>query len=232
MTNLAMTDSAMTDSAMTATPIDPAPYGPEQLAADLDVPRGTIEALARYLALLRDWQQKLNLVGPATLPDAWRRHILDSAQLWRLVEAPDTKVWMDMGAGAGFPGLVMAIMGARHVHLVESIAKKCRFLEAVVEALGLAERVTVHNARLEALPRFKVDILTARALAKVTQLFDWGHPFAASSSRWILPKGQDVEAELAEASAAWRFQHQLHASLSDPRGRIIEAWDVQRKAKR
>ena len=167
-----------------------------------------------------------------SLPDAWRRHILDSAQLWRLVEAPDTKVWMDMGAGAGFPGLVMAIMGARHVHLVESIAKKCRFLEAVVEALGLAERVTVHNARLEALPRFKVDILTARALAKVTQLFDWGHPFAASSSRWILPKGQDVEAELAEASAAWRFQHQLHASLSDPRGRIIEAWDVQRKAKR
>ena len=206
--------------------------GPEVLTGVVDVSRETLSALNRYVLMLKDWQTKLNLVGPATLPDAWRRHILDSAQLFPLIEKPEETVWMDMGAGAGFPGLVMAIMGVGEVHLVESIAKKCRFLEAVVDALGLHDRVIIHNERLESMQRFKADIISARALAKLTQLFDWGHPFAASSTRWLLLKGQDVEAELAEAEQKWAFEYKLHASVSDPRGRIVEAWGVARKAKK
>lgn len=206
--------------------------GPEVLTGAIDVSRETLSALNRYVLMLQEWQTKLNLVGPATLPDAWRRHILDSAQLFPLIEKPEETVWIDMGCGAGFPGLVMAIMGVGEVHLVESIAKKCRFLEAVVDALALHERVIIHNARLESMKPFAADIISARALAKLTQLFDWGHPFAASSTRWLLLKGQDVEAELAEAQQKWAFEHKLHASLSDPRGRIVEAWGVARKAKK
>lgn len=206
--------------------------GPEVLDGVIDVSRETLNALNRYLLMLHEWQERMNLVGPATLPDAWRRHILDSAQLFRLVEEPEKKIWMDMGSGAGFPGLVMAVLGAGEVHLVESITKKCRFLEAVVDALALHDRVVIHNSRLESMDRFKADIITARALARLTQLFDWGHPFAASSTRWLMLKGQDVEAELAEATKAWKFESHLHASLSDPRGRVVEAWGVTRKAKR
>jgi len=206
--------------------------GPDVLTGAVDVSRETLSALNRYVLMLKDWQNKLNLVGPATLPDAWRRHVLDSAQLFPMIEKPEETVWMDMGSGAGFPGLVMAIMGVGEVHLVESIAKKCRFLEAVVDALALQDRVIIHNERLEAMQRFKADVISARALAKLTQLFDWGHPFAASSTRWLLLKGQDVETELAEAEQKWAFEYKLHASLSDPRGRIVEAWGVARKAKK
>lgn len=206
--------------------------GPEVLTGAVDVSRETLSALNRYVLMLQDWQTRFNLVGPATLPDAWRRHILDSAQLFPLIEKPEDTVWMDMGCGAGFPGLVMAIMGVGEVHLVESIAKKCRFLEAVVDALALHDRVIIHNERLESMKRFKADIISARALAKLAQLFDWGHPFAASSTRWLLLKGQDVDAELAEAQQKWAFEYKLHASLSDPRGRIVEAWGVARKAKK
>lgn len=206
--------------------------GPEVLTGVVDVSRETLSALNRYVLMLKDWQTRLNLVGPATLPDAWRRHILDSAQLFPLIEKPEETVWMDMGSGAGFPGLVMAIMGVGEVHLVESIGKKCRFLEAVVDALGLHDRVIIHNERLEFMKRFKADIISARALAKLTQLFDWGHPFAASSTHWLLLKGQDVEAELAEAEQKWAFEYNLHASVSDPRGRIVEARGVARKAKK
>lgn len=206
--------------------------GPEVLTGVIDVSRETLSALNRYVLMLQEWQTRLNLVGPATLPDAWRRHILDSAQLFPMVDNPAETVWIDMGCGAGFPGLVMAIMGVGEVHLVESIAKKCRFLEAVVDALALHERVIIHNERLEAMKPFKADIISARALAKLTQLFDWGHPFAASSTRWLLLKGQDVEAELAEAQHKWVFDYTLHPSLSDPRGRIVEARNVARKAKK
>lgn len=206
--------------------------GPEVLTGVVDVSRETLSALNRYVLMLRDWQEKLNLVGPATLPDAWRRHILDSAQLFPMIENPAGTVWLDMGTGAGFPGLVMAIMGVGEVHLVESIAKKCRFLEAVVDALALHDRVIIHNARLEAMTPFKADIISARALARLAQLFDWGRPFAASSTRWLLLKGQDVEAELAEAEKKWAFEYRLHASLSDPRGRVVEAWNVARKARK
>jgi 16S rRNA (guanine527-N7)-methyltransferase len=203
-------------------------YGPADFAQDIPVSRETLNSLMRYAAMLSEWQTRINLVGPSTLPDVWRRHFLDSAQLAALADSFESTVWLDMGSGAGFPGVILALLGARDVHLVESVTKKARFLEAVVEALGLSSRSWVHNLRIETLQIEPVDVITARACASVSQLFDWGHRFAAQETRWILPKGQDVTRELDEAAKRWRFDLRLHPSRSDPRGQIVDAWHVER----
>lgn len=199
-------------------------YDQTQFMADSGVSRETADKLALYAEMLADWQSRMNLVGPATLPDVWKRHMLDSTQLWRLINNPATI--LDIGSGAGFPGLVLAVLGAGHVTLVDSVAKKTRFLTAVIEALDLKSRVTICNARIEALPRQHFSTITARACASLAQLFDWSHRFAADSTQWILPKGETVAQELAEADRDWHFTYRQHESMTDPRGRIVEAWNV------
>jgi 16S rRNA (guanine527-N7)-methyltransferase len=189
----------------------------------------TLDRLAIYAAMLADWQTRMNLVGPATLPDLWRRHFLDSAQLWRLLQNGTGGVILDIGSGAGFPGLVLAIMGADHVHLVESTAKKCRFLDAVADATGLSARVTIHNRRIEELSPASPDVITARACAPLARLLAWAYPMAAVNTRWLLLKGQDVEAEVTDATRSWKFNLTQHASISDPRGRIIDLGGVAPK---
>ena len=204
-------------------------YGREQFAAEFDVSRETLARLDRYAELLVDWQGRMNLVGPSTLPDLWQRHFRDSAQLASLAPPLGHKpVWLDIGAGGGFPGLVLAALGAGEIHLVESIGKKCRFLQAVVDELHLADAV-VHHARVEAIPRFRADVITARACANLAQLFDWGLRFAASSTLWLLPKGAAVDEELAAARRAWMFEADLVPSRTDERGRIVVARGVRRR---
>lgn len=199
-------------------------YDQAQFERDSGVSRETADKLALYAEMLADWQSRMNLVGPATLPDVWRRHMLDSTQLWALIRDPASI--LDIGSGAGFPGLVLAILGTGHVTLVDSVAKKARFLEAVAAALDLTDRVTVCNARIEALPPQRYTTITARACASLAQLFDWGHRFAADSTQWILPKGESVEEELMAARTKWQFAHSLHSSRTDPRGRIVDAWNI------
>jgi 16S rRNA (guanine527-N7)-methyltransferase len=176
--------------------------------------------LERLRLLLADWNERMNLVGAATMDDYWRRHALDSAQL--LAAAPDGETWADLGAGAGFPGVVLAILlkgtaGAR-VHLVESMAKKCRFLSEAVAQLELPAQV--HNARAEDL-KLKVDVVTARAVAPLTRLLGYAAPYFARGALGLFLKGQDAQAEIAEARGAWRFDVDVSPSLSDPRGRIL-----------
>ena len=186
--------------------------------------------LDRYVALLTEWQGRFNLVGPSTLPVVWDRHIRDSAQLLALVPCDyRNKSWLDIGSGAGFPGLVLATLGASRVHLVESIAKKAGFLEAVSEALELTDVVSVENCRIELLSAFEAGVITARACASLTQLFDWGLRFAANSTIWLLPKGASVTDELIEAGRRFRFQYELVQSLTDERGRIVVAKGVTRR---
>ena len=176
--------------------------------------------LERFRLLLVKGNEQMNLVGPATLPDFWSRHAWDSAQLLKL--APEARTWADLGAGAGFPGLVLAILlkaePDAQVHLVESMAKRCRFLTQVVEALALP--ATVHNARAEDLS-LKVDIVTARACAPMARLFGYARPYLKAGAVGLFLKGQDVASELEDATRYWNFDADLSPSLSDNRGRVV-----------
>lgn len=199
--------------------------GRAAFAAGLAVSRETLLRFDRYAALLDEWQERMNLVGAATLPEIWTRHFADSAQL---VELAKPGSWLDIGAGAGFPGLVAALLGAGPVHLVESTAKKARFLETVAAELALKE-VTVHSARVEAMPAFPVATITARACAPLARLFEWGSRFAQADTTWLLPKGESVEDELADARRSFAFHVKQVPSRTDPRGRIVVATDVRRR---
>lgn len=176
--------------------------------------------LERYRSYLEDWNQRMNLVGPATLDVFWSRHAWDSAQILPL--APEAKVWADLGTGAGLPGIVLAILGKDrpgfHVHLVESMAKRCRFLSEVVTGLSLP--ATVHNSRAEdlALP---VDIVTARACAPLSRLLGYARPYLHRGATALFLKGQDVASEMEEAAKSWDFEADVLPSLSDARGRIV-----------
>ncbi len=197
-------------------------------AAAYDVPRETMAAFDAYAALLADWQTRMNLVGPSTLPAIWHRHFADSAQL--LVLAGPARTWLDIGAGAGFPGLVTALLDPlAHVTLVESVTKKCRFLGEVISTLGLGDRVTIENRRIEALPHRKFDVITARALASLDQLFDWALPHGGSGTQWLLPKGARVDAELAIAIDRFAFDYTLVPSRTDNAARIMVASGVKRR---
>jgi len=169
----------------------------------------------------------MNLIGPDTLPDVWNRHILDSAQLLDL--APGAATWADLGAGAGFPGLVLAILlkgrADSHVWLVDSLGKRCRFLQEVVDGLSL--RATVVNGRAED-QRIKVDVVTARALAPMDRLLGYAQPYLQRGAQGLFLKGEKAEVELIEARKVWQFDSSLSVSRSDPRGRIVSVRSLRR----
>lgn len=191
-----------------------------QQVADLD----------RFRTLLAEWNENMNLVGPATLEVFWSRHAWDSAQLLRL--APEARSWADLGAGAGLPGVVLAIMGKGklgfHVDLVESMTKRCRFLTAVVSQLDLP--ATVHNERAENLD-LTVEIVTARACAPLHRLLGYARPFLMAGATGLFLKGQDVVAEMKEAASYWEYEADVVPSLSDPRGRIVRVRSLGRARK-
>jgi 16S rRNA (guanine527-N7)-methyltransferase len=201
--------------------------GREAFAAEYGIDDALLARFGIYADALMQAQSQMNLVGPATLADIWSRHFADSAQLLPLgVVGP----WLDLGAGAGFPGMVLALLGAR-VDLVEATGKKANFLEETAAQLGLGDRVRVHHARAELMVPFPAANITARALAILPKLFDWGVRFAAQDTRWVLPKGARVEAELVEARADWAFDAVLVPSRTSDEGRIVIATDVARKGR-
>jgi len=199
-----------------AEPFDAAAFRAVTGASDAQV-----ADLTTFRDLIEETNKHLNLVGPSALAVYWSRHAYDSAQLLQL--APDALTWADLGAGAGFPGVVLAIMlkgreGA-HVHLVESTAKRCRFLSEVVAALDLP--ATVHNVRAESL-EIKVDAVTARALAPMVKLLGYAWPYLCRGATGLFLKGQDVEVELKAAAKYWKFHAKLMPSLSSEQGRIVQ----------
>lgn len=213
---------------MTPSPdVDADGFGPQALAEILvdaptwSVSRETFERLAAYRALLAAWSARMNLVGPQELSRFWRRHALDSLQLLAL--APTARRWVDLGAGAGFPGLAIACALAdqpeAHVRLIDSVAKKGAFQHAVIETLGLpASPVT---ARVETVRPESVDVVTARAFAPLPQLLAYATPWLARGALGLFLKGQDIEAELTEASKSWKLSSKVLASRSSPTGRIL-----------
>jgi 16S rRNA (guanine527-N7)-methyltransferase len=183
--------------------------------------------LEQLRAMLADWNGRINLVSAGSLAEFWPRHALDSAQLLGIV--PGARTWVDIGAGAGFPGLVLAILlkgeaGAK-VHLIESVAKKCRFLEAVSEALALPTQV--HHDRAENLA-LKADVVTARAVAPLGRLLGFARPYLAKGAIGLFPKGRGADAEVADARSVWRFTCNVVPSVSDPEGRILKVEGLTR----
>lgn len=186
----------------------------------------TVERLKVYASLLEKWQSAVNLVAPNTLPQLWQRHFTDSAQLLNF--APDAKIWVDLGSGGGFPGLVIAILLANQgeccVHLVESNSRKCAFLFEVARQTGA--RVRIYNARIAdaaqsgaiAIP----DVVTARALAPLDALLELALPFFGDASTGLFLKGREALSEIADAKRRWAFDVSIHPSMSDAEGKILE----------
>ena len=195
----------------------------------VDVSRETKEKLELLERELRRWQAIKNLVGPATLDRIWDRHIVDSLQLLDL--APEARTWLDLGSGAGFPGLVLAIAGAERglrVHLVESNSRKCAFLRHVVRLAGAP--ATIHEARLEAvIPGFvgQADVVSARALAALPLLLEWTEPLLKAGTIGLFPKGRDAEIELTEARKRWTFAADILPSRTDSEARILRITSIE-----
>jgi 16S rRNA (guanine527-N7)-methyltransferase len=191
------------------------------------VSRETQERLEAYAALLTKWQAKINLVGPATLPDLWCRHMLDSAQLFsRLPVGPV----LDLGSGAGFPGLVLAILrGSKEqgeIHMVESDARKCAFLREVARVTEAP--AVIHNCRIESLSPFPVSAITARALAPLVKLLEMAESFLTPGVECLFLKGRNSEEELTQTAKDWMMQVERIASLADPSGIILHLKEVHR----
>lgn len=183
--------------------------------------------LERFITRLTEANAVMNLIGPDTLPDVWNRHIWDSAQL--LEHAPGAQSWADLGAGAGFPGIVLAIMlktqPKSHVWLIDSLGKRCRFLQEIVDGLSL--RATVLNGRAED-NAVTVEVVTARAVAPMEKLLGYAQPYLQRGATGLFLKGEKAEAEVAEARKVWQFKSNLSISRSDPRGRIVSVRGISR----
>jgi 16S rRNA (guanine527-N7)-methyltransferase len=203
-------------------------YGPAELARDLDVSRETLDRFAVYEALIRRWQPTVNLIGGGTLNDLWRRHFLDCGQLIRHLPA-DYDALYDIGSGAGFPGLVLALLGTHDVTLIEGDARKCAFLCEAARATGAV--VTVLNARVEALtppsggwPARRV--VVARAVAPLETLLEYARPLIDERTQCIMLKGEGAPAEIAVAGRRWTMKVDIIQSISDPRGMIVKLGDM------
>jgi 16S rRNA (guanine527-N7)-methyltransferase len=184
--------------------------------------------LESFLGRLTEANAVMNLVGPDSLPDFWNRHAWDSAQLLDL--APGARTWADLGAGAGFPGLVLAILlkgrADGHVWLIDSLQKRCRFLQTVVDALSLPATVIWGRAEQQAL---KVDVVTARAVAPMEKLLGYAQPYLQRGAQGLFLKGEKAELELREAAKVWQVEADLSVSRSDPRGRIVTVRSLKRR---
>lgn len=188
------------------------------------VSRETAAHLDRFVALLLDWQRRVNLIAPSTEPALWTRHVADSLQLLAL--APQARIWADLGSGAGFPGLPIACALAgtpeARVHLVESNTKKAAFLREAVRAADVP--TVVHAARIADFakkPPERIEVVAARAVAPLSELLAMAYPLLIKGAVGLFPKGQGVEAELTEAAKCWKIQASLTPSLTDPKARIV-----------
>jgi 16S rRNA (guanine527-N7)-methyltransferase len=207
--------------------VSSSPLGALGFAELFPVSRETLSRLEAYADLLIRWSARINLVGRDTLADLWRRHMLDSAQLHQLIPERAQSL-IDLGSGAGFPGLVLAILGAGDVELVEADTRKAAFL---FEAARVTEvGVTIRACRSAAVPPHPVDVVTARALAPLDRLLDLARPFLASDTVCLFPKGEKAGQELTVARKHWRMIVSMHDSIADPRGVVLRLDRIARES--
>jgi 16S rRNA (guanine527-N7)-methyltransferase len=196
--------------------------------ASFDVPRETMARLDQLAALVREENARQNLVSRATLETMWLRHIADSAQLLRFAPAPDCS-WIDLGSGAGFPGLVIAALHGGPVTLVEERRLRAEFLACAAAALDLSAEVI--GTKVERVPPRAFGAISARAFAPLPKLLALGQPFSRSGTRWLLPKGKKAQSELESLGASWQGDFRLEPSITDDEARIILAERVRRGTK-
>jgi 16S rRNA (guanine527-N7)-methyltransferase len=195
-----------------------------QALALTPVSRETEDRLDRFVTLLGQWQSRINLIAPSTIPTVWTRHIADSLQLLDL--APTARTWVDFGSGGGFPGLAVACALAEtpgaQVHLIESNGKKAAFLREAARVTG-APAIVHHLRAVDFLDKFRdsADVVTARAVAPLAALLTLTYPLLQTGAIGLFPKGQDVGLELTEASKCWTIQASLTPSRTDSHGRIV-----------
>lgn len=201
------------------------PLSPEEFAREFDVSRETVARLQAYVDMLRAWNERINLVAPSTLDDPWRRHILDSAQLHPDVRRRPGPL-ADLGSGAGFPGLVLAILGHPAVTLVESDQRKCAFLREAARVAGVA--VTVLNARIEQAAPIGAAVVTARACAPLATLLGYAARHLAPEGTCLLLKGQHIGDELTDATRCWGFEFTRRPSAADPEGWVLRLENLRR----
>ena len=191
------------------------------------VPRETSAMLRRFATLMVEENQRQNLVAKSTVDDLWRRHIDDAAQL--VAHDARSATWLDIGSGAGLPGIVIAILTGNPMVLVEPRRLRADFLQRVVDDLKLD--ATVIQSKVETIRRPSVDIITARAVASVERLFEMALHLSHNGTRWVLPKGKSAHLELEEAKKTWQGDFRLEPSRTDPDAQILIASRVRRKSR-
>ena len=202
------------------------PLGQTGFARLSNVSRETLERLGLYVELLRAWNRRINLVGPGTMGDISRRHILDSAQLQPLLPR-DGRLILDLGSGAGLPGLVLAILGVPEVHLIEADQRKAAFLREAIRVTGAP--ATLHAMRSEKLAPFAAGAITARAVAPLPELLDIVEPLLGAHSICLFLCGRNFEDELIRAQKAWKMKIERLPSASDPSGTILRLGSLARE---
>jgi 16S rRNA (guanine527-N7)-methyltransferase len=193
-----------------------------------NVPRETMAALDRFAELLRTENERQNLVSKGSLESLWVRHIADSAQLLRFVPSPDAS-WVDLGSGAGFPGLVVAVLHGGPVTLVEQRRLRIDFLRRAAQSLGIDAEIVA--GKVEGMGKRTFDVISARAFAPLGRLLELGTALSTTNSVWLLPKGRNAARELEALDPSWQGSFRLEPSVTDPEAGIIVAEGVQRKAR-
>lgn len=202
------------------------PFGPEEFRKEADIGPEVLDRLMHYHQLLLEWNPRINLVADSTLGDAWRRHFMDSAQLYPLVMAGlgAGGSLADLGSGAGFPGLVLAMMGVPNVTLVERDTRKAAFLRTVAAQTGT--KIDLLNVPIEAIEGRAFDVITSRALAEIGPLLSLSKKLRKPSTICLFLKGKNLDAELANAQKEYRFSARRIRSITDPEGCIVRLADI------
>ncbi len=200
----------------------------EALLKRFNVSRESLERLEAYVSLLLTWQQKINLIGSSTVDQVWQRHVGDALQLLPLM-APNIRSIVDLGSGAGIPGLIIAVVAGIPAHLYESNGKKAAFLREAIRHTGAT--ATVYQRRIETVrdpERPEADLVLARALAPLAQLLDYAEPFLAAGATGLFHKGRNIDTELTAANGHWKLLYTLHPSVIDSHGVILEVKEALR----
>ncbi len=201
----------------------------EWLTVNLNVSRETLDRIEAFRAIVVVENERQNLISAATIPRFWARHVVDSAQL--LLHAPATGNWLDLGSGAGFPGVIVAILRDLPVTLTESRRLRSGFLREVVNRLGLSN-ATIHAASVESLRAQQFSVITARAFAPLPKLLTLAHRFSTEKTLWLLPKGRSAREKVASVTNAWHGVFHVKQSVTDPDAAIIVASGVKRAGQR